>query len=80
MSQIQAIFYLPASFDERIARDALDAPFVHADRAHRAVEVDRGLVPVEHRPLEPSATAVERDAREVPQQRGAGRPSRARPA
>ena len=58
----------PAELHERVAGHAMDGPLVHLDGTETLVEVDRAQVPVEHRPFEPTATALERRARQVPQQ------------
>ena len=46
-----------------------DLPLAHAARAERFVEVDRGLVPVEHAPLHPAAAPLVGEAGEVQEQR-----------
>lgn len=53
---------------QRLARGAVDGPLVHRDRAHRLVEVDRGLVPVEHPPLEPAVATLNAAAGQRDQQ------------
>src|SRR3974390_3298405 len=47
---------------ERCAAQAHGGPFVQRHGAEAAVEADRRLVPVEHRPVEPPAAALERGA------------------
>src|SRR5688500_10946401 len=42
---------------QAVAREPKDAPVLHRLGAEPAVEPDRGLVPVEHRPLQPAAGA-----------------------
>jgi len=54
---------------QRIAGDAEDPPRVHLLRAELLVEADRRLVPVEDRPLEPPAAALDGERREMLQQR-----------
>ena len=54
---------------QRVALDALHRPLVHAHRAQLAVKRDRVRVPVEHRPFEPRAPALDRDARQIAEQR-----------
>src|SRR5581483_8223456 len=49
----------------------VDGPAVDGFRAELAVEADRRLVPVEHGPLDASATAFEREPRELGQERTA---------
>src|SRR6516162_9118218 len=53
---------------ERRAAHAHDGPLILRDRADAAVEGDRRRVPVEYRPVEPRAAALERRAREPRQQ------------
>src|SRR5687767_15491843 len=50
-------------------RQPVDDPFLHLARAERSVEAERGLVPVENRPLHAAAVARLRDARELAQER-----------
>ena len=52
-----------------VAGDAKDRPFLHGPGAETFVELDRGLVPVEHRPLEASAIALGGDLRQMREQR-----------
>src|SRR4030095_11961977 len=54
---------------ERIAGYAMHCPLVHRHGAEALVEVDRAHVPVEDRPLQPAAAALERGARQMTQQR-----------
>src|ERR1700723_1795522 len=54
---------------ERVARQPLDGPLVHADGADGAVEADGGLVPVEDRPLEPAIAALGAHLRQPRQER-----------
>ncbi len=56
------------SCDERVATESIDRPFVHRDRSESAIEVDRGLVPVENSPLQPCVTPLDRDLSERHQQ------------
>src|ERR1700756_3266685 len=51
------------------ACDAHNTPGLQHDGATAAVEVDRGSVPVEDVPLQPSAAALHRDGRHISQQR-----------
>jgi hypothetical protein len=46
-------------------------PLVHLSRLQGLIEAQRGLVPVEHRPLHAPAVALARDTRQPPQQRPA---------
>src|SRR4051812_49167667 len=46
---------------ERLTREAVHGPLVVRRRAQPLVEADRVLVPVEHRPLEPAAVALDGD-------------------
>lgn len=55
--------------DQRIAVHALYRPAVHGPCADGAVEIDGGRVPVQHRPFEPRAIALYRQASEGGQQR-----------
>jgi hypothetical protein len=48
-----------------VAADAIHGPLIHRDRTQGLVEIDRSLVPVEHRPFEPSATTRDGDSGEV---------------
>src|SRR5678815_4995813 len=54
---------------ERLAGHAMHGPLVHLYRAETLVEVDRAHVPVEDRPLQPAAVTLQRQPRQVPQQR-----------
>src|SRR6185436_20841543 len=54
---------------ERVAAQAMHGPLIHRHGAEALVEIDSAHVPVEHRPLQPAAAALQRQAREVPQQR-----------
>src|ERR1044071_3799346 len=50
---------------ERIAREAVDRPFVHRNSAETLVESNRGLVPIQHPPLHPATPTRDRKAREI---------------
>jgi MOSC domain-containing protein YiiM len=52
-----------------VAGDAVDGPLVLRHGAERLVEVDGGLVPVEHPPLHSPVAALQRDAGQLGQQR-----------
>src|SRR5262245_52372930 len=54
---------------QRLAAYAMHGPLAHRHRAEALVEIDRAHVPVEDRPLQPAAVALDREACEVPQQR-----------
>src|SRR2546427_6719758 len=49
---------------ERIPGEPVRGPLIERDGSQAPVEPDRGLVPVEHRPLEPRASALESRARQ----------------
>src|SRR6266704_2628465 len=53
---------------ERGAGEAEDGPLVPRRRAVRAVEVDRGRVPVQHAPFQPAVAALDADAGQLGQQ------------
>lgn len=53
---------------ERCSGEAKDCPILHRDGAEFLVEIDRGLIPVEHGPLHASATTRVGDGGEVEQQ------------
>src|SRR5262249_24428344 len=55
--------------EQRVTGDSKDPPVVHRDRAERSVKVDRRLVPVQHRPLEATAAALDRNSRQLAQHR-----------
>jgi hypothetical protein len=46
-----------------------DGPLVQAASTERAIEIDRWLVPVKHRPFEPAAPPALRDLSKSHQQR-----------
>ncbi len=48
--------------------DAIHGPLTHRHRAEALVELDRALIPIEHRPFEPTAVALDRDSRQTTQQ------------
>ena len=53
---------------ELVARQATDAPLVEHMRAHAAIEGDRRLVPVEHRPFQAATLPALGDRRNVREQ------------
>src|ERR1700682_1516837 len=54
---------------ERFAREAVDRPPGVGPRAQTLVEADGVAVPVEHGPFEPAASALDRQAGELLEQR-----------
>src|SRR5688572_3118006 len=54
---------------QAVAVESEGPPVVERSGAVRAVELDRGCVPVEDRPLEPGPAALDADRREPGQQR-----------
>src|SRR5262249_6809504 len=54
---------------EIVRGHAHQLPLGHELRAERLVEADRGLVPVEHAPLQAPAAAFDRELREASEQR-----------
>src|SRR5262245_45885766 len=67
-SEARSIMGAAAELHERIAAHAMHRPLIHRHRAETLVELDRAHVPVEHRPLQPPAAALQCEAREMPQQ------------
>ena len=71
---ICAIFYSSVSSVvrqpiERIASHSERRPLIEGLSTHSLVEVDRQVIPVEHRPLEPAAISLDRDASKRREQR-----------
>src|SRR5688572_3805414 len=56
---------------QRFAGHAIGRPLVHRHRTEALVEVDRSLIPIQDRPLEPTAAPLHGKAGQVLQQRGA---------
>src|SRR6516164_3391548 len=57
------------SLDQRLAVEPPHRPFILRDRRPRAIELLRGTVPVEHRPIHPHPSALDRDLRHPLEQR-----------
>ena len=55
-------------FHERRASQSVTHPSLHGPRANRAIELHRGLVPIQHAPLQPPTTFAHCDTGEVLQQ------------
>src|SRR4026207_787449 len=55
-------------FGEPVASHAMRGPRAHRQGAETLVEVDRAHIPVEDRPFQPAAIALQRKAREMTQQ------------
>jgi len=53
---------------QRVAGETERGPFIHMLRPDLLVEVDRQLVPVQHRPIQSPAIAINGNARELTQQ------------
>jgi hypothetical protein len=54
---------------EGIARESIDGPSVHRDRADRPVETDRGLVPIQDRPFHPAGASRDGHAGDMREER-----------
>src|SRR3546814_15102370 len=70
-TRTDTLFPYTTLFRSHRPRRARPPPIGHQFGTHPGIERLGGLVPVEHRPFEAAAAAIERDAGEMAQQRGA---------